>query len=532
MTPATEPLAPQNLDAEESVLGAMLISRQAVDAVQAVLGDGAAFYWKSHRLIYRAAVAVHSRGVTPDPLLVIDEIERRGQIAEVGAKDQSGADRVHELAAIVPAVSNAGHWAELIARAAIRRRQLRLLKDGIEHAHNGGIDSGWVDQMTESIRVELVERAPAAIALSLDEFIAETDDAGDVLLGTTDAAILPAGGLCILAGKPGVGKTTLALDAALHFATGIDWLTLPVSRPLRVLFLENEGPRGPFRRKLARKHATWPHHIGGEIHFPTRDAWGAVSIADPAAAVAVRAYIDNAGVDLIIGDPLTSLGVTGVGSPEDTRNFIALLQLHRLLGADVAWIILHHFRKEKADDPIDELSGAWAAHADAIALLKPDGDNRAILSWPKLRWAPRRQPAILEFDAEHESFTYLCDATSDGEERDLAAELEGLLADGTPRTTSELSDAKKGGIGKNRDAVREVLEARPEMFRRVDPKAVGRSANAKVWTLARASEQVGQDPSAAHEPLDLLGPPVWPVGPGGREQDGVGEQPAEGAASS
>jgi hypothetical protein len=52
-------------------------------------------------------------------------------------------------------------------------------------------------------------------------------------------------------------------------ASGIDYLGLEIPRPLNVLFIENEGPREPFRRKLERKRATWAHGIAGAIYVET-----------------------------------------------------------------------------------------------------------------------------------------------------------------------------------------------------------------------------------------------------------------------
>ena len=88
-------------------------------------------------------------------------------------------------------------------------------------------------------------------AVPIAEFLACRSVAPVALLGTDEQPILPSFGLGILAGQPGVGKTTLAIDLALHLAGSKEWLGLAAPRPLRVLVIENEGPREPFRRKLA-----------------------------------------------------------------------------------------------------------------------------------------------------------------------------------------------------------------------------------------------------------------------------------------
>jgi hypothetical protein len=112
-----------------------------------------------------------------------------------------------------------------------------------------------------------------SFALSIREFIDARWKAPPPLIGTEDDCILPAFGLLLYIAKGGKGKTTSSLDAALHLASGVSWLGFEVSRPLRILFIENEGPRAPFRRKLERRIEHWSHPLKGEIFIYDED-WG------------------------------------------------------------------------------------------------------------------------------------------------------------------------------------------------------------------------------------------------------------------
>src|SRR4051794_36182098 len=107
----SEPLQPPpaDLDAEESVLGAMLVSASVIAGVAELL-EPADFYRQSHGTIYAAILAIHGRGETPDSITVIDELERRHQLDQVGGKPG-----VHTLASAVPAVSNTPHYARIVA---------------------------------------------------------------------------------------------------------------------------------------------------------------------------------------------------------------------------------------------------------------------------------------------------------------------------------------------------------------------------------------------------------------------------------
>src|SRR5579859_1508156 len=98
----TAPVPPQNLDAEESVLGAMMLSPGAIGAVSEAL-SATDFYRESHAKIYRAALSLYGRGEPVDAITLVDELERKGELEDIG-----GRVRVHELAALVPRLRTQG----------------------------------------------------------------------------------------------------------------------------------------------------------------------------------------------------------------------------------------------------------------------------------------------------------------------------------------------------------------------------------------------------------------------------------------
>lgn len=219
MTDAVVP--PQALDAEERVLGAMLLSPKAVDAVSEAIAPGD-FYRKSHATIYAAAVSLYSRGEPVDAVTVVDELERRGELEDVG-----GRVRINELAALVPATSNVRHYARIVTDTATRRHVIRA---GQEIARLGFEQDGLAaDEManaaaeialsaiTDRARPDLV--TPADL---LGRVISELGDlqgrGGGVIglpSGLTDldriTAGLQPGNLVVLGARPSVGKSALAL---------------------------------------------------------------------------------------------------------------------------------------------------------------------------------------------------------------------------------------------------------------------------------------------------------------------------------
>jgi replicative DNA helicase len=124
--PAPDRQPPHNLQAEEAALGAVLASGRLLVEVATVLEE-ADFYRPAHRAIWRAILRLADRGQPTDPVTVLGELSDSGELADVG-----GAPFLHTLVQAVPTVANAGHYAQLVAEAARRRRVIDL---GIQVAH-------------------------------------------------------------------------------------------------------------------------------------------------------------------------------------------------------------------------------------------------------------------------------------------------------------------------------------------------------------------------------------------------------------
>jgi replicative DNA helicase len=125
--PAPDREPPHNLEAEEAVLGAVLAAGRLLADVAGQLEE-ADFYRPAHRAIWRALLRLADRGQPTDPVTVLGELDRSGELADVG-----GGPFLHTLVEAVPTVANAGHYARLVAETARRRRVIDL---GIRLAHS------------------------------------------------------------------------------------------------------------------------------------------------------------------------------------------------------------------------------------------------------------------------------------------------------------------------------------------------------------------------------------------------------------
>ncbi len=237
------PVPPQNLEAEESVLGAMMLSPGAIGAVSEIL-DAGDFYRESHAQIYRAALALYAKGEPVDAITLVDELEERGELEGVG-----GRQRVHELAALVPATANASHYARIVRETATLRGLIRV---GGEIARLGWERPGEAADLVDRAEQVLFDLSQSRVSGDFShiedllkesfERIVQLYEAGVEVTGVPSGfreldkitSGFQAGNLIIVAARPSMGKSALALCIAANIAvrheTPVALFTLEMSK--------------------------------------------------------------------------------------------------------------------------------------------------------------------------------------------------------------------------------------------------------------------------------------------------------------
>jgi replicative DNA helicase len=218
---------PQNLEAEESVLGAMLLSSTAVGTVSEIL-DASDFYRESHAKMYRAALGLWSKGEPVDAITLANELDERGEIEAIG-----GQGRVAELAALVPSTSNVEHYARIVKEMATLRG---LVRAGQEIARLGQERPGEVIDLVdraEQIVFELAQQRVTGDFTHIEtllkesfERITQLYEAGAEITGIPTGfreldlitSGFQPGNLVILAARPSMGKSSLGFCIAANLA--------------------------------------------------------------------------------------------------------------------------------------------------------------------------------------------------------------------------------------------------------------------------------------------------------------------------
>ncbi len=214
---------PHDLAAEQSVLGGMLMSKDAISDVMEVIRP-ADHYRPAHQLVHEAILDLYGRGEPADPVTVSDLLAKRGELARVG-----GAPYLHTLLASVPTAANAGYYARIVRERAILRR---LVEVGTRIVQLGYAGDGDADELVDRAQAEVygvTERRVSEDFLPLSEIMPGALDEieaigsrGGVMTGVPtgfadlDALTngLHAGQMIVIAARPAVGKSTLALDIA------------------------------------------------------------------------------------------------------------------------------------------------------------------------------------------------------------------------------------------------------------------------------------------------------------------------------
>ena len=220
-------VAPHNIEAEQSVLGGMMLSEEAVAEVIEIT-SGKDFYTSKHELIFDAIVTLFGRGEPTDVIAVTDQLNKNGNLLKSG-----GADYLHSLTSYVPTAANASYYAKIVADKAILRR---LIEAGTKIAQTGYDSQGEVEDLVNQAQSEIYKVASTAskddyvgLSDSLEDAIREIESAQNrggeltgIPSGFTDLDAythgLHPGQLIIVAARPAVGKSTFALDVARNAA--------------------------------------------------------------------------------------------------------------------------------------------------------------------------------------------------------------------------------------------------------------------------------------------------------------------------
>ncbi|WP_283139495.1 replicative DNA helicase [Rhizohabitans arisaemae] len=230
---AFERTPPNNMEAEQCVLGGMLLSKDAIaDVVEVIRSED--FYRPAHQMVFDMILDLYGRGEPADPVTVANELGKRGELARVG-----GAPYLHTLLSAVPTAANAGYYAKIVREQAVMRR---LIEAGTRIVGFGYGGSGEeVDELVDRAQAEIyavTERRTSEDYRPLSEIMPGALDEIEAIGSRSGQMVgvptgfreldnlmngLHPGQMIVVAARPAIGKA-LALDTPLPTPTG--WTTM------------------------------------------------------------------------------------------------------------------------------------------------------------------------------------------------------------------------------------------------------------------------------------------------------------------
>ncbi len=260
-----ERLPPHDIDAEEAVIGSILIDGEAITRVTSFLKPSD-FYGEKNRWCYEACLALFERGEAINQVTVAHELSLRDRLQELG-----GASFLSHLVAKVPTSVHAEYYARIVQRTSTMRQLIRAASDIAAIGYQGAADTDTALRAAEEIlfgiRSGRLSRDFVHIREILDTYMEESAaihsaaerNLAPVPTGFTDMDKLLGGGLqrsdmVVVAARPSLGKSTLAFNIARHaagagFTVGI--FSLEMSREqIGIRLLASEASVDSYRLRL------------------------------------------------------------------------------------------------------------------------------------------------------------------------------------------------------------------------------------------------------------------------------------------
>jgi len=391
---SSDRVLPHDLLAEQSTLGAMLISQEAVAEVFEYV-TGSDFYAPKHQIVFEALLTLYGMGEPTDVITVTDQLVKTGSLVRAG-----GADYLHTLTSAVPTAANAAFYAKIVQEKATLRR---LVEVGTRIAQLGYANEGEVEDLVNQAQEDVYRVTQAgtgedyvALSDSIEAAISEIEAAqnreGDLVGVPTGFTELDGlthglhpGQLIIVAARPAMGKSTFALDLARHAAIKQNKPTLFFSLEMgraeiamRMLSAESSIPLQSMRKgTIADTDWTRLAQVRGQIN----DAPLYIDDSPNMTLVEIRAkcrrLAQRVGLKMIVIDYLQLLtsGKKVESRQQEVSEFSrALKLLSKELNIPVVALSQLNRQAEQTKDKKPELShlresGSLEQDADVVVLL-------------------------------------------------------------------------------------------------------------------------------------------------------------------
>ena len=452
-TNPAHPTPPNNLDAEQSLLGAVLLDCKILpDLLEIIAIDD--FYRALHRTILSGIIAVNATGAPVDFVTLCEHLRRKDKLEEIGGSAYIGA-----LREACPSSANWNAYAEIVRDLSLKRQAARLAVSATDYAMNGVPAGEAIIELRRSLESLEIKNAPRRVTQFTGEEILglELPEPNWVVPG-----LLPEG-LSILAGNPKLGKSWLSLGIAIATATGGAVLgNIKVERG-DVLYLALEDTTRRLQNRIRKVFgAGAPDGVKPSEHaalsrlslateWPAMDAGGITKLE--------RWLLEHPNARLVVIDTFQKIrgNANASNSNAYAGDYEAVAGLKLLADRHgLAFLLVHHRKKGLGMDDLESISGSYGltGAADGIWSLKRERGRADATLFVTGRDVDEQELA-LKWDAALGSWATMGEASEYRLSQERAEVLTALRAAGRPLTPKELHDER--GLGKSHGTLKHLL---------------------------------------------------------------------------
>jgi replicative DNA helicase len=397
---APERVPPHNLEAEESVLGAMMLSSEAIaDVIEQLQPND--FYKSAHGRIYQSLLAIYARGEPIDAITAVHELRGRGMLEDVG-----GYLYIHELVEKVPTPASAGYYARIVSDLALLRRLIQAAADIMQAAYSMPEDPERAADEAEARIYAVARRDEKDQVVSVRELIDQamvdiehSQQQAGALAGLSTGFVdldkllsgLQKGNLIVVAARPGVGKSSFVTNMARNVAIE--------GTPVAMFSLEMSRWEIGMRLLCAEARVPWDKIRGG----------GRMAAEDWSRIVGAAGDLDKAPLFIVDAGHVTIVDIRA-----KARRMSAGKPGLGLLIVDYLQLMSHHGRSENRQQEVAEISRSLKLLAKelnipviAVSQLNRDPERRQDKR-PQL--ADLRESGAIEQDSDVVMFIHRDDS--------------------------------------------------------------------------------------------------------------------------
>ena len=362
---------PHSVETEAALLGSMVLDTAMIPIVQAILFDAYDFYKPANSAIYLAITDLHQKRKPVEVLTLQDWLRERGKLDLVG-----GVDYLLAVVDSVPSAVLADHYARKVKEYADRRRLIQHAEALVTDAYDGSVD---LEHLVERCRhaADYPNRKARTAQLPALTCLADVEPKTVQWLWRQRIA---RGKLTILAGEPGLGKSTITLDITARVSAARGWPDCDdQDEPANVILLsaEDDAADTTLPRLIAAGADRGRIHIMSAVHMDPENPEAISSFTLTKNLPALEAAIMQLSPALVVIDPVTAyLGGTDSHKNADVRALLA--PLAALAGKyNVAILIVSHLNKSAGASAMSRVtgSGAFVAAARAAWVVAKDKED-------------------------------------------------------------------------------------------------------------------------------------------------------------